>query len=57
MKTAEEKAEIKPCALQSVVVHFFEGWLIPKKCPECGKRKWRKGWKVCPDCMGGLDII
>lgn len=49
--------QVKNCNLHSVMVRFFEGWLIPGKCPECGKRKRRKGWKVCPDCMGGLDII
>ena len=43
--------------LRFVIVRFFEGWLIPKKCTDCGKRKWTKGYNVCPDCMGGLDIF
>ena len=54
---AAQNRNRKALQLRSVVVRLFEGWLIPEKCPECGKRKWRKGWAYCPDCMGRLDII
>ena len=34
MKIVEEKAEIKPCALQSVMVRFFSN-LFTSECPKC----------------------
>ena len=56
-KAKHEEPKASNANIHFVIVRFFEGWLIPRKCTDCDKRKWTKGFNVCPDCMGGLDIF